>query len=63
MKTNTGSGRGAPFEAAMSEARRHIDLHWRNTHWPAFNLADVFIVGSAGLLVLASFGREGTTER
>ena len=21
-----------------------LDLHWRNIHWPAFNLADVFIV-------------------
>jgi signal peptidase II len=23
-----------------------IDLHWRGIHWPAFNLADVFIVGA-----------------
>lgn len=36
----------------------YLDLHWRDMRWPAFNLADVFIVGSAGLLVLASF-REG----
>ena len=21
-----------------------LDLHWRGLHWPAFNLADVFIV-------------------
>ncbi|WP_374678376.1 signal peptidase II [Piscinibacter sp.] len=34
----------------------YLDLHWRDLHWPAFNLADIFIVGSAGLLVLASFG-------
>lgn len=33
----------------------YLDLHWRDMHWPAFNLADIFIVGSAGLLVLASF--------
>ncbi len=34
----------------------YLDLHWRDMHWPAFNLADIFIVGSAALLVLASFG-------
>ena len=33
----------------------YLDLYWRDMHWPAFNLADIFIVGSAGLLVLASF--------
>ena len=33
----------------------YLDLHWRDMHWPAFNLADVWVVGSAGLLVLASF--------
>ncbi len=34
-------------------ADRH--LHWRGMHWPAFNLADILVVGGAGLLVLASF--------
>ncbi len=33
----------------------YLDLYWRGMHWPAFNLADVLVVGSAGLLVLASF--------
>jgi signal peptidase II len=33
----------------------YLDLHWRDMHWPAFNLADILIVGSAGLLLLASF--------
>lgn len=33
----------------------YLDLHWRGMHWPAFNLADILIVGSAGLLLLASF--------
>ncbi len=40
----------------------YLDLHWRDMHWPAFNLADIFIVGSAALLVLASFGL-GTDAR
>ncbi len=33
----------------------YLDLHWRDLQWPAFNLADMFVVGSAGLLMLASF--------
>jgi len=46
----------------------YLDLHWRGMHWPAFNLADIFVVGSAGLLILASFNehaahRRTTTER
>lgn len=46
----------------------YLDLHWRGMHWPAFNLADIFVVGSAGLLILASFNehaahRRSTTER
>ena len=23
-----------------------LDVHWRGLHWPAFNLADVFVVGA-----------------
>ena len=33
----------------------YLDLYWRDLHRPAFNLADVFVLGSAGLLALASF--------
>lgn len=32
-----------------------LDFHWRTNHWPAFNLADVFIVSGVGLLMLTSF--------
>lgn len=31
-----------------------LDLHWRGLHWPAFNLADVFIVIAAGVWILMS---------
>lgn len=37
----------------------YLDVCWHDMHWPAFNLADIFIVGSAGLLVLASFATAG----
>ena len=33
----------------------YLDLHWRGLHWPAFNLADILVVGGAGQLLLASF--------
>lgn len=33
-----------------------LDFHWRSVHWPAFNLADVFIVGS--MLVWCLFSLE-----
>jgi len=36
----------------------YLDFHWLGWHWPAFNLADIFIVSSAALLLLA-----GMTER
>ena len=31
-----------------------LDIHWRDIHWPAFNLADIFIVCAALTWCLAS---------
>jgi signal peptidase II len=39
----------------------YLDLHWRGLHWPAFNLADMLVVGSVGLLLSGSFGQRGLT--
>lgn len=38
-----------------------LDLHWRGLHWPAFNLADVFIVLAAGLWILMSVRTSAAT--
>lgn len=32
-----------------------LDFYWNAMHWPAFNLADVWIVTGAGLMLLKSF--------
>jgi signal peptidase II len=47
-----------------------LDFHWGNIHWPAFNLADVFIVTSMLVWCILSMrsrphpsGRERTAER
>ena len=58
----------APAKMAVADRLRigavvdYLDLHWRGMHWPAFNLADIFIVGSAALLMLASFGVGAATR-
>lgn len=31
----------------------YLDFYWRDWHWPAFNLADILVVGGAGLLIVA----------
>ena len=30
-----------------------LDFYWQDWHWPAFNLADILVVGGAGLLIVA----------
>ncbi|HZP41562.1 MAG TPA: signal peptidase II [Candidatus Binatia bacterium] len=35
-----------------------IDVHWRDLHWPAFNVADSAITVGAALVILLS-GRDG----
>ncbi|MGL6079395.1 signal peptidase II [Methyloversatilis discipulorum] len=32
----------------------YLDFYWQDRHWPAFNLADILVVGGAGLLIVAS---------
>lgn len=32
-----------------------LDFHWGGLHWPAFNLADVWITCGAALLIFSSF--------
>lgn len=36
-----------------------LDFYWRGMHWPAFNLADIWIVVGAALLVFTSFRSSG----
>ncbi|RQO36451.1 signal peptidase II [Herminiimonas sp. KBW02] len=31
-----------------------LDFHWQNTHWPAFNFADVAIMSGAALLIIST---------
>ena len=36
-----------------------LDFYLGSAHWPAFNMADVFVVGGVGLLLLAPILRNG----
>jgi signal peptidase II len=33
----------------------YLDFYWRTWHWPAFNLADIWVVSAAMLLMLSAF--------
>jgi signal peptidase II len=32
----------------------YLDFYWQSWHWPAFNLADISIVGGCAILILSS---------
>ena len=32
-----------------------LDFHWRDWHWPAFNVADIAITSAVALLILSTF--------
>jgi len=36
----------------FNEVIDFIDLHWKNAHWPTFNVADIAIVAGIGLVLL-----------
>lgn len=40
----------------------YLDFYWRTWHWPAFNLADVFVVFGALLLALAAFNQASAKD-
>lgn len=44
----------------LASVRDFLDFHWGNLHWPAFNLADVFIL--LGLTILVLVNEEGHVE-
>jgi len=39
----------------FNEVIDFLDLHWKNTHWPTFNVADTAIVVGIGLVLLDAF--------
>ena len=50
-----GGALGNAFDrAARGQVIDYLDLHLRGWHWPAFNIADMAIVGGAIALVLQS---------
>ena len=36
----------------------YLDFHWQSWHWPAFNLADVFILLSVAMILVTGFTAE-----
>jgi signal peptidase II len=51
-----GGAIGNAFDRAVrGQVIDYLDFHLRGWHWPAFNIADMAIVGGAIGLVLASF--------
>ena len=53
-----GGALGNAFDRAMrGQVIDYLDFHLRGWHWPAFNIADMAIVGGAIALVAQSFMR------
>jgi len=44
--------------ARLGEVIDFIDVHWYNSHWPAFNVADSAITVGVGLMILDMFLKE-----
>lgn len=51
-----GGALGNAFDRAVrGQVIDYLDFHFRGWHWPAFNIADIAIVGGALALVIVSF--------
>lgn len=48
-----GWGRGL-FRSVQGVVVDYLDLHYHGRHWPAFNVADIAIVGGVSLLLITS---------
>lgn len=40
--------------ASQGHVIDYLDFYWQSWHWPAFNLADIGIVGGATMLIMSS---------
>ena len=58
-----GGALGNAFDRALrGHVIDYLDFHLRGWHWPAFNIADMAIMGGATALVIASLmGEERPT--
>lgn len=53
-----GGALGNAFDRALrGQVIDYLDFHLRQWHWPAFNIADMAIVGGAVSLIVASLSR------
>lgn len=39
----------------------YLDFYWGTWHWPAFNLADIWVVSAAMLMLLSAFQQLSTS--
>lgn len=58
-----GGALGNAFDRAVrGQVIDYLDFHLRQWHWPAFNVADMAIVGGAISLIVASLFRAGRQQ-